>query len=65
MDNSMNIKTGDTVMLRSGSASLTVENIRDDECVEVAWMAGGYIQRDAFHYSQLVKLIHQTEDVTL
>ena len=59
----MNIKIGDTVMLRSGSQPMTVQTIRDDQLIEVSWMVSGYIQRDAFHFSELVKLI--AEDVTL
>jgi uncharacterized protein YodC (DUF2158 family) len=49
----VNIKEGDTVRLKSGSPSMTVEKITSDGFVSCVWFVEHKVNRDAFRPSAL------------
>lgn len=55
MTTTESFKIGDVVQLNSGSPALTVDDLRGDGCVSVAWFNGGEVVRDAFLPEELTR----------
>lgn len=54
---SKQFKDGDVVFLKTGSPPMTVEDIRSDEIVSVAWFDGAVLYRDGFSVAELVPAV--------